>query len=55
MDANVPGRFWLPQYEPTALKIKRIVALNLSEKTRGNMIGIGLADYHNIDFLDKPL
>ena len=45
MDTNVVGRFWLPgEYEPTAPKIKRIVVLDLSEKTRGNAIGIGLAD-----------
>lgn len=36
--------FWLPGYEPTALKIKWIVVLDLSEKTYGNAIGIGLAD-----------
>ena len=26
------GRFWFLEYEPTALKIKRIVVLDLSEK-----------------------
>ncbi|MFB0544752.1 MAG: DUF2088 domain-containing protein, partial [Asgard group archaeon] len=45
MDTNVIGRFWLPgEKEPRAPKIKRIVALDLSEETHGNAIGIGLAD-----------
>jgi len=46
MDTNVTGRFWLPgEFEPSAPKIKRIVALDLTEKTRGNALGIGLADF----------
>jgi len=45
MDTNVVGRFWIPgEYEPSAPKIKRIVVLDLSEKTHGNAIGLGLAD-----------
>jgi len=45
MDTNVIGRFWIPgEYEPLAPKIKRIVVLDLSEKTGGNAAGIGLAD-----------
>lgn len=45
MDTNVIGRFWLPgETEPRTPKIKRIVVLDLSEKTHGNAIGIGLAD-----------
>ena len=45
MDTNVVGRFWIPgEHEPLAPKIKRIVVLDLSEKTGGNATGIGLAD-----------
>ncbi|RJS85922.1 DUF2088 domain-containing protein [Candidatus Bathyarchaeota archaeon] len=45
MDTNVVGRFWIPgEEEPLASKIKRIVVLDLSEKTHGNATGIGLAD-----------
>ena len=45
MDTNIIGRFWLPsETEPKAPKIKRIVALDLSEEAHGNAIGIGLAD-----------
>jgi hypothetical protein len=45
MDTNVTGRFWLPgESDPKAPKIKRIVVLDLSERTHGNAIGIGLAD-----------
>ena len=45
MDTNVIGRFWLPgESDSKAPKIKRIVVLDLSERTHGNAIGIGLAD-----------
>ena len=58
MDTNVIGRFWAsPQeYDPRTPKIKRIVVLDLSEKSHGNAIGIGLADittkrvFSKIDF-----
>lgn len=45
MDTNVVGRFWIPgESDPEAPYIKRIVVLDLSERTRGNALGIGLAD-----------
>ncbi|MEM3716636.1 MAG: lactate racemase domain-containing protein [Candidatus Bathyarchaeia archaeon] len=46
MDTNVIGRFWASpeEYEPRAPKIKRIVVLDLTEESRGNAVGIGLAD-----------
>ncbi|MEM2082905.1 MAG: DUF2088 domain-containing protein [Nitrososphaerota archaeon] len=57
MDPNVTGRFFVPgEYEPTAPIIKRIVVLDLSSKTEGNAIGIGMADlttrrvFEKIDF-----
>jgi len=54
MDTNVVGRFWLPgEYEPSAPKIKRIVVLDLTEETRGNAIGIGLADITTKRLVDK--
>ncbi|MFQ6054177.1 MAG: lactate racemase domain-containing protein, partial [Candidatus Bathyarchaeia archaeon] len=45
MDTNVTGRFWIPgESDPQAPKIKRIVVLDLSERTHGSAMGIGLAD-----------
>jgi hypothetical protein len=45
MDTNVTGRFWLPgEHDPQAPQIQKIVVLDLTEKTHGNAIGIGLAD-----------
>ncbi|MCS7120902.1 MAG: lactate racemase domain-containing protein [Nitrososphaerota archaeon] len=46
MDTNVTGRFWLPgESDPNAPMIRRIVVLGLTEKTHGNALGIGLADF----------
>lgn len=57
MDTNVIGKFSLPgEHEPLAPDVKRIVVLDLSEKTHGNAYGIGLSDitterlYNKIDF-----
>mgnify|MGYP001113424291 CR=1 FL=1 len=45
MDTNVIGRFWIPgEIEPQAPRIKRIVILDLSERTHGSAMGSGLAD-----------
>lgn len=46
MDTNVIGRFWaIPEgYKNDTPKIRRIVALDLSEESHGNAVGIGLAD-----------
>lgn len=58
MDPNVTGRFFVPgEYEPEAPRIKRIVVLDLSSKTEGNAVGIGMADlttrrvFEKIDFV----
>lgn len=45
MDTNVVGRFWLPgENDPRTPNIKVIVVLDLTEKSHGNAVGIGLAD-----------
>jgi hypothetical protein len=45
MDTNVTGKFWMTgEHDPRAAEIKTIAALDLSEETHGNAIGIGLAD-----------
>jgi len=45
MDTNVVGRFWLPgESDPRTPSIKVIVVLDLTEKSHGNAVGIGLAD-----------
>jgi len=57
MDTNVTGKFWMPgEHDPSAMEIKKIAVLDLSEETHGNAIGIGLADvttrraYEKIDY-----
>jgi len=46
MDTNVIGRLRIPgQPEPTAPRIKAIVACDLTETTHGNALGMGLADF----------
>ena len=46
MDTNVVGRFWLAgEAFPELPEINRIVALDLTEESHGNAVGIGLADY----------
>lgn len=45
MDTNVVGRFWLlGEAFPELPEINRIVALDLTDRTHGNAVGIGLAD-----------
>lgn len=45
MDTNVTGRFWIPgEKDSLSPTITSIVALDLSDATHGNAIGIGLAD-----------
>jgi len=45
MDTKVIGRLMLPHLpEPSTPRVNIIVALDLSEKTGGNSLGIGLAD-----------
>ncbi len=46
MDTNVIGRImFIGEMEPKRPKITRIVALDLTEESHGNAVGIGLADY----------
>ena len=46
MDTNVVGRFWLAgEAFPELPEINRIVALDLTDESHGNAVGIGLADY----------
>jgi len=45
MDTNVVGRFWLSgEAFPELPEINRIVALDLTDRSHGNAVGIGLAD-----------
>ncbi|MCX8161527.1 MAG: DUF2088 domain-containing protein, partial [Candidatus Bathyarchaeota archaeon] len=45
MDTNVVGRFWLPgESDPRTPNIRFIVVLDLTERSHGNAVGIGLAD-----------
>jgi hypothetical protein len=45
MDPNITGRSSSPFFKkPDALKIQRIVVLNLTAATKGNACGIGMAD-----------
>jgi len=46
MDTNIIGRLRIPgEPEPPSPRIKAIVALDLTEASHGNAIGIGLADF----------
>ena len=47
IDTKVVGRILMPLVspEPVSPRVKRIVALGLTERTRGNADGIGLADF----------
>lgn len=46
LDTNVIGRImFIGEKEPEERKITRIVALDLTNETHGNAMGIGLADY----------
>jgi hypothetical protein len=54
MDTNVIGRVMVTgEPEPKAPKILRIYVRDLSEKTYGNAIGIGLADFCSQRLADK--
>jgi hypothetical protein len=44
MDTNVIGRTGIPEVDPVGPKIRRIVALDLSDGSHGNANGVGLAD-----------
>ncbi len=44
MDPNITGRFATP-YAEGGIKQQRIVVLNLTEETRGNFNGLGMADF----------
>jgi len=57
MDPNVTGRFTIQdEYDPEAPKVNKIVVLNLTNETEGNVTGLGLADlttkkvFEKIDF-----
>ncbi len=46
MDTNVVGRFWLSgEVFPELPEINRIVVLDLTDRSHGNAVGIGLADF----------
>jgi len=46
MDTNVVGRFWLADEAfPELPEINRIVVLDLTDRSHGNAVGIGLADF----------
>ena len=55
MDPNITGTFSTP-YATGGLKAKKRVVLDLTDETRGNMVGIGMADtttlrcFHKCDF-----
>ncbi len=55
VDTKVVGRILMPliSQEPERPKIKRIVICDLTEKTRGNADGVGIADYVSRRLVDK--
>lgn len=54
MDTNIIGRIYIDgEIEPEKPKIKRIVVTELTEKTHGNAIGMGLADFITRKLFDK--
>lgn len=54
MDTNVIGRVMVfGEPEPESPRITRIVALDLTEATHGNAIGVGLADFVTRRLADK--
>lgn len=54
MDTNVIGRLRIPgKPEPEWPRMKAIVALDLTETTHGNALGIGLADFTVRALVDK--
>ena len=44
MDTNVIGRVMIPGQKDSGPRCRRIVALDLSEESHGNALGVGLAD-----------
>lgn len=52
MDTNITGRFDTP-YASGGPDVQRIAVLDLSEKTHGNGMGIGLADFTTRRVFDK--
>ncbi len=54
MDTNVLGRMKVEgEREPETPRIKRVVVLDLSDKSYGNALGIGLADLTTRRLIDK--
>lgn len=55
MDTKVIGRIYLPvvSKEPENPRVKRIVVCDLSEKSDGNALGVGLADFVTKRLVDK--
>ncbi|MDR7869085.1 MAG: lactate racemase domain-containing protein [Sporomusaceae bacterium] len=54
MDTNVLGRMRVEgELEPESPRIKRVVVLDLSDKSYGNALGIGLADLTTRRLVDK--
>lgn len=54
MDTNVVGRLRIPgKPEPEWPRVKAIVALDLTEATHGNALGVGLADFTVQQLVDK--
>ena len=57
MDPNITGRSASPFFQkPDALKVQRIVVLNLTAATKGNACGIGVADLTTkkvVDAMDR--
>ena len=57
MDPNITGRSSSPFFKkPDALKVQRIVVLNLTAATKGNACGIGMADLTTkkvVDAMDR--
>ncbi|MCP5151177.1 MAG: DUF2088 domain-containing protein [Ectothiorhodospiraceae bacterium] len=55
VDTKVVGRILMPLVtpEPESPRVKRIVVLDLTERTRGNADGIGIADFVTRRLVDK--
>jgi len=54
MDPNITGRSASPHFrKPDALKVEKIVALNLTAASKGNACGIGTADVTTKKFVDS--
>lgn len=54
IDTNVIGRLYIaPEKEPETPRYVRIVVRDLTEKTAGNAVGMGLADFATRRFADK--